>query len=97
MIGQRWGEQRYGCLVDGLWGQYAIGKMLRLAEAWGWTDVDAIGVDFDAAPDDLELFVDLADSAEAWMNEHLAIDGAAFGWYEGEFYYWSDEDWQQVA
>ncbi|WP_405056981.1 hypothetical protein OG474_30125 [Kribbella sp. NBC_01505] len=35
----------------------------------------------------------LADIAEEWMNEYLAPTGHTFGWHEGEFFLWTDEEW----
>lgn len=38
----------------------------------------------------------LADDAEAWLNK-IAPEGWSFGWHDGEFFLWSDEDWEQEA
>ena len=36
---------------------------------------------------------ELADKAEAWLNENVAPDGWAFGWIDGEFYLWPMTTW----
>lgn len=36
----------------------------------------------------------LAEKAEKWLNENVAPDGWAFGWRDGEFFLWSDSEWE---
>jgi hypothetical protein len=38
----------------------------------------------------------LATKAEAWLNENVTPDGWSFGWHNGEFYLWSDAQWEEV-
>lgn len=38
---------------------------------------------------------ELGDKAEEWLNEHVAPDGHTFGWLDGEFFLWSDEEWAE--
>jgi hypothetical protein len=44
--------------------------------------------------DEHEALSDASDSVEAWLNDNVAPDGYAFGWLDGEFYLWSDEQWE---
>lgn len=43
----------------------------------------------------VEIICDAADEAEAWLNDNVAPEGFSFGWYDGEFFLWSDETWQE--
>lgn len=36
---------------------------------------------------------EMADSAEEWLNAHVAPDGFTFGWHDGSFMLWSVADW----
>jgi hypothetical protein len=37
---------------------------------------------------------ELADRAEEWLNDNVAPEGWAFGWHDGEFYFWSASTWE---
>ena len=39
---------------------------------------------------------DLAGDAETYLNEHVAPEGWAFGWHDGEFFFWPESDWSEV-
>lgn len=39
---------------------------------------------------------ELADRAEQWLNDKVAPKGWAFGWVDGEFFFWPDEEWQEI-
>ena len=39
----------------------------------------------------------MADDAETWLNEHVAPEGYQFGWHDGEFFLWSNEEWEQTS
>lgn len=98
-----------GCYVDGHWGHYAGAHMIMRATEFGYSDEQAIelaqrrlnemfphdgpGLD----DDEYEVFSDCIDDAEAWLNDHAAPEGYSFGWFDGEFYLWSNEDWEQSA
>jgi len=41
-----------------------------------------------------EAVVDMADDAENWLNDNVAPEGYAFGWHDGEFFLWTDADWE---
>ena len=82
-----------GCYIQGSWGQYAIGRLCSFAEAQGWKN--EYSVNEDSLKDfDLDFVVELADEAEAWLNEHVAPPDHSFGWFDGEFYLWSNSDWR---
>lgn len=76
-----------GCWVAGDWGQYATGRVIVLASCYGYAPAA-----YD--PDDFEQVCEEADAAEAWMNEHVAPEGYSFGWYDGEFFLWADNEWE---
>lgn len=86
-----------GCLVDGHHGNYAAIHVLNIAGAYGFVLSDEQAAEVDAYLDGQEsYFLDqggLLDQVEAWLNENIAEDGYAFGWHDGEFFYFSNEDW----
>jgi hypothetical protein len=99
----KWSENETGCYVDGHRGQYAITHMIDIAHDNGFklSDLDQYRVneynyaDSDRA-DIYETVYELGDKAEQWMNDNLAIEGYSFGWHDGEFYYWSNESWEEM-
>jgi hypothetical protein len=32
---------------------------------------------------------------EDWLNDNAAPEGYSFGWHEGEFFLWSQEQWEE--
>ena len=95
-----------GCWIDGHWGQYGGARMVAIAAEYGWEDSEAIDLaqrhlaamqpsDAPSLSDDeyIELSGAL-DDAEQFLNDYVAPDGYTFGWFDGEFFLWSDEDWQ---
>ena len=84
-----------GCYVSGTWGQYAAGRMISLAESFGWQNEHSVNED-NQNDFDLELLIDLADEAELWLNNHIAPAGTSFGWNDGEFFLWSNSDWESL-
>ncbi len=40
--------------------------------------------------------MDAADEAEVWLNATVAPEGYSFGWSDGEFFLWSDQDWEDT-
>jgi hypothetical protein len=88
-----------GCYIDGTWGQYAVGRLLSLAESYGW--VNGYKVNEDNQNDfgsqvSIGVIDELADEAEVWLNDNIAPAGTSFGWFDGEFYLWTDSDWSEV-
>jgi hypothetical protein len=103
-------ESDIGCLVDGWLGQYAGASMVLVATCFGYADNEVIDVarrhyDSMGSRDELGItddehgkLSDMVDEVESWLNEHVAADGYAFGWHDGEFFYqpttsWEDETW----
>ena len=95
-----------GCWIDGHWGQYGIARLVEIAEGMGYNDAEMIDYasrhlasmarsnTFGITDDEHEALTDSCDDVEVWMNDHLAPEGFAFGWHDGEFFLWSDEDWE---
>lgn len=95
-----------GCYVEGSWGQYASARMIEIASEMGFEvkGEDALTLDVeskaaqhgrtdDERENQLDLVLDLADRAEAWLNDH-APEGFLWGWRDGEFYFQSLSWWQ---
>lgn len=40
---------------------------------------------------------EMADQAEEWLNDHVAPAGYMFGWHDGEFFLWSDDQWEDES
>jgi hypothetical protein len=89
-----------GCLIDGHHGWHAHAIMIRLAESYGYqltAPVSVIVAAYERTGDGMyvDVVTDVMDSAEAWLNEHVAPDGYSFGWHDGEFFLQSVEWWQE--
>lgn len=93
-----------GCWIDGHWGQYGCARLVELADSYGYpgkADIaDASDIlasmgpsDHEADPEAWEHIHDAADSAEEWLNDNIAPEGYSFGWYDGEFFLWSQASW----
>lgn len=96
-----------GCYVDSHWGRYAVAHMVARATEFGFHDAelediadrhlasigpsDAPGI----TDDEHEALLDASDSVEQWLNDHAARAGYSFGWNDGEFYLWSEAQWQE--
>lgn len=87
-------ELDYGCYVDRCRGFIDSQVMVcDLASHLGWTgEVPKDPEDFS----DWDDLGDAAEEAENWLNNNIAARGAAFGWHEGNFMYWTTEEWQQI-
>ncbi len=98
-----------GCLFDGHNGIYIYGMIVDLAVECGMelSDHDSIErrwaydheVDNATLAQCFEHLVDpyggLADKATEWLNENVAPEGFRFDWSDGEFYFMSDEWWEE--
>lgn len=40
---------------------------------------------------------ELVDQTEEWLNEHIAPEGYAFGWHDGEFFLWTTDEWEEQS
>lgn len=88
-----------GCWVDGARGYHALAFMVvNLADhrcGYPLSDEDRETVEkYDAGDEvtSLEEVIEIADEAEAWMNEHVAPEGYTFLWLDGDFVLISDEE-----
>jgi len=82
-----------GCYIQGSWGQYAMGRLCWFAEQQGWKNEYSVNED-SQSNFDLDLLVELADEAELWLNENVAPPDHSFGWCDGEFMLWHNNEWQ---
>lgn len=78
-----------GCYVDGTWGKYAPRRVCEIARDLGWSGALPIS-------DDTEDAYYQADVATDWLNENVANDEHTFGWWGGEFFYFSNTEWQEA-
>lgn len=97
-----------GCYAEGHWGQYAGAHMIERATEFGYDDAEAVALagrklaemyPHNGEPlsdDEHEALTDATDDAEAWLNANAAPDGFSFGWHDGEFYLWSNENWENM-
>jgi hypothetical protein len=97
-----------GCYVDGWWGQYAVAHMVQRAEELGYDDHEIISLatrklasmgpstDPGLTDDEDEALTEASDSVETWLNDNVAPAGYLFGWEDGEFFLWSDEQWNRA-
>lgn len=60
-----------GCWIDGHWGWRGSFRVIELAHEFGWPG------DTSLIPE--EFVHEIADEAEAWMNNNVAPDGHSFG------------------
>ena len=99
-----------GCYVDGHWGQYATAHMVQRAEELGYSDAEVIALadrNMDEcahggvstteplSDDEHEALICASDEVEQWLNDNVAPDGYSFGWWEGEFFLWSESQWEE--
>lgn len=104
-------EKSQGCWLEGHRGWSASGELVNIAHHHGMPldaydrevvtaylrGDETITIDFQEH-DVTGLVVDqgeLADQAEAYLNEHVAPEGWQFGWHDGEFFLMPDEWWQE--
>lgn len=93
-----------GCWVGGHWGQYAVARMIQLAEEWGYRGDQLCALayrhlaqqtPYDIEPldaDEWQILHDGADEVETWLNENVAPEGFHFTWDDGEFFLRAEED-----
>ena len=96
-----------GCWVDGHWGQYGSARLVEIAEGLGYGDMYVIGLAHkhlasmgpstsDGLTDEeYQILADADDEVTGWLNEHVAPEGYSFGWYDGEYFLWSEETWAE--
>lgn len=79
-----------GCWIDGHWGWRGSHRLIQLAHEFGWPRGEAE----DAIREDDEFVHEIADEAEEWMNNNVAPANHSFGWFDGEWFLWSHETWE---
>lgn len=87
-----------GCLIDSNWGHYAIPQLILLAVSLGWEDLgaeEAAREYHKGIETDFECLYDAADDAEQWMNDNCVPEGYSVGWFDGEFFLWGNEQWEE--
>lgn len=65
-----------------------LAKCLIVAQTWDWDSGPDLGI-----LDLSDWLYELSEDAEAWLNDHRAPKGHAFGWYDGVFALWTEDDW----
>lgn len=94
-----------GCIVPGHWGQYGTAMVVTLARDYGFSDMLIVPLaelhmhectypHRDLLTDEAkELLSESDDNVVSWLNTWVAMPGFQFGWYDGEFFYMTDEWW----
>lgn len=78
-------KQETGCIFDSHHGIYIPEMICELAQSHGWkgewTEEDVLEVGEDAIE---------------WLNKNVAEERHSYDWWEGGFYYWSENDWKEA-
>jgi len=86
-----------GCWISGQWGHYGLPRMIDIAIEFGCPLTEDDYVLLSAYEDgegyDPDEFYSLADEVEEWMNAWLAPSGYSFGWFEGEYFLMTNQQW----
>lgn len=90
-----------GCWLEGSRGWRISGQVVRKAQEWGMPlsdDDDIVLRAFldDYADDPSEAIWEMADEATQWLNDNVAPEGYSFGFYDGEFFLWSESSWEDA-
>lgn len=100
-----------GVWIAGHRGRYATSGLVYRAIEWGFVidaeETRAVDAYEDGEDDFLsdggdrldayDWVVDMADRAEAWLNEHVAPEGHLFAWCDGEFCLWTEAEWDEFG
>lgn len=86
------------CIFDGHHGQYIYQMIVDLADSLRWRMSAQDRERYDAREDNTasEFMIELADDAELWLNSVHARKGWSYGWYDGEFFYATNEWWEEI-
>lgn len=83
-----------GCVFDGVLGvSTTIQRICQFALDLGWDG----RVPTDEDQSDSEEVFGLEDEATEWLNEHIAEEGFTFDWHDGSYFYWSNDEWNQLV
>jgi hypothetical protein len=88
-----------GCYLDSHHGHYNIPEVVRFAQRAG-RPVDVVMAALLDSYDDHshepnfngEAIIEESDRAIDWLNEHQAVDGHTWGWNDGDFGLYPDEE-----
>lgn len=78
-------NQETGCLFDSHHGIHIPEMICELAQSHGWK-----------GEWDEEHTFEASDEAIEWLNDNVADKGYSYDWWEGGFYYWSEDDWHEA-
>lgn len=79
-----------GCVFDSRDGIWIYESICDLARVYGWDGT------WSQEDNENGNIVDISDEAMEWLDLNVAEDGYRFGWWEGNFMYWSDEEWEEA-
>jgi len=92
-----------GSYVDSAcWGEASNRRVALLALANGWQPDGYIGeylsnpkyaAELEVSPTESDFWLDAAEEAEKWLNEHASEENHCWGWHEGNFRYQSLDWW----
>lgn len=98
-----------GCLINGHFGQYISALICQMAQDYGWTPDEELSravalklkemthlIDAELTPEQGERIDEGGEIAERWMNDNVAEPRHSFGWFDGEFFYWTLEAWNEA-
>jgi hypothetical protein len=74
---------------------YADAEVISLADrhmndhAYGGSGAEPLSTD------EYWTLVEAASEVEDWLNDNVAPEGYSFGWHEGEFFLWSEKQWEE--
>jgi len=97
-----------GCWIDGHWGQYGPIRQIEITDEMLGTDfmgeLPKVPEEFKAENthstypeinmDELEEILWVSDRAEEALNA-ATPNGFSWGWYDGEYFLWSQETWEE--
>ena len=88
-----------GCYIDSHQGHYAIPGVVRFAERAGRpvdSEMASLLARYDEhsheAEFDMEAIIEESDRAIEWLNDNHAVDGHGWGWNDGDFGLYPDEE-----
>ena len=79
-----------GCVFDSHHGIYIPKMICELATTYGWEE------EWHEWEDPSDELYELCNEATEWLNENVAHKDYSFGFYEGNFMYWSEPDWEDA-
>jgi hypothetical protein len=88
-----------GCLLDSHTGRYNIPRVIGIALDYGMPmeDQDAEYWANKEDDPDSEYMIEWSQASEEWLNENVADEGFMFGWMDGDFFYQSENWWEDAV